>query len=1308
MASGRSTVGATTAPGPQPEPQPEPRPAFQFGNMLFKLGDQVKLQALGTRVDLNSQHGAIRSSQQANGRWPVRLNNGESVRVRPANLVPCALAEAYAAAEAIHDQEEMGRIRQLAAAADMVAYDTRTHLVSVDKGGEYTIMHGSRIPIYLPAGVTPIVEATERDEVLTASRARILVWPATAAGFLLDGTDDQVHFVHSHAVEVGLDPSRLASVVGDGAFLGMMGAEECCKLGSDRNRAAALADAHDEYEDQILLRAETLYSQSKYLETELEIQAVLGSPVCDTGLQARCLMLRGRVMYRQAGQTDAGRLRAALGVLEEAERLLPEDDFLHRAELLNSKGMVYNQICDLAAAQKTLERALRLCNAHHLRNGLEAMIRSNLADAVTAAGKLDEAIEHLRQAIQLTGPGYPCGLKHAKLAGIYSSRGEAELAFEHYELAVSFPGSQPVMKCQWCRTLSALYAAQVYAADQPDTVSQERFDKAMEQLTLGIQLAHAVTGMQPAFAKDFRAEICGMLAKRLLAMLLLATAKTAAFEMNPMDKKAPKDRRLGATQYKQIRRNVDRILKEAGGSAASISCLCDCVMVHVCVLEADFETAVKYGESFLSAVERGTKIEAHERITFDVRRTLCQACMNLSRHPAAKVHIDAALLLCQRKPGPAFLDAPGDTSLLSALETAGNLSCRMGDYDQAEKYQTQEMVLLEAALEHQASHPAQTSFLERMQATVLNNLGTTFNSKGDCVKAADFFKKSEKIATQFEQSDLAERARANLATVETSLGSPAEALQTFQQQLDKGDLPVNEKVRILSIMGQTYVGLGQKSAAVDCYTKARILAAEVDDREPEAGILMLIRNVEPDFKCCWEYYEQASDIADGIPGAASLQARIIGNKACRLSGQVCESVHTGSRGEDGINAMFNLQRCEKLHRDAISRAKKLGDKVFLGERQTDYSFHVDFCKSIGHGNICIWNADQLRQDSMRNTEPGTSTRAEVLLSLAQSDANAQKFESGAKHSAECIDILTAHRDGLPDDHKVSVFAHKHSKAFDIFIFCLTKLSRHGEALNAAERSRSSALTDLVAEMDSVWTHKQSCVLARSLDAELVYYYLDSSLSVTQTLYIWVVTRDGELHFRESAVGLGCIPNIDVMMGAFGKWRSYRCISSPSETGRDASSTAECARIRSTLASLSALLIDPIRNLLTQDGRVVFFPHNELFFTPFAALRSTGEQSRHLVDDYIIHVGVSMRLMAIVQESAQSGEAMNGANGLVVGYPHDDTICAIPQLETDTSRVTGWSELRDRHCPTLSWRLTPSESCWVAQLLWVHQQRKKPC
>ena len=67
-----------------------------------------------------------------------------------------------------------------------------------------------------------------------------------------------------------------------------------------------------------------------------------------------------------------------------------------------------------------------------------------------------------------------------------------------------------------------------------------------------------------------------------------------------------------------------------------------------------------------------------------------------------------------------------------------------------------------------------------------------------------------------------------------------------------------------------------------------------------------------------------------------------------------------------------------------------------------------------------------------------------------------------------------------------------------------------------------------------------------------------------------------------------------------------------------------AEVASALAKLHELLIAPIADKLSAEGRVVFFPHGAFVLTPFAALRSSAAGSAPLLDSHTVHVGVSMR------------------------------------------------------------------------------------
>ena len=121
-----------------------------------------------------------------------------------------------------------------------------------------------------------------------------------------------------------------------------------------------------------------------------------------------------------------------------------------------------------------------------------------------------------------------------------------------------------------------------------------------------------------------------------------------------------------------------------------------------------------------------------------------------------------------------------------------------------------------------------------------------------------------------------------------------------------------------------------------------------------------------------------------------------------------------------------------------------------------------------------------------------------------------------------------------------------------------------------------------------------------------------------------------------------------------------------------SQTSRFADIGTVL--LHALLIAPVADKLSAEGRVVFFPHGPFVLTPFAALRSPAKGAAALLDSHTVHVGASMRSME-TRGHAVSAAAAPGS-GLVVGYPRTDVDAAVPEVASDAKsglpKINGWS------------------------------------
>ena len=71
--------------------------------------------------------------------------------------------------------------------------------MSYDGENEYITMHGERLLLYRDPNINYIEGKIE------FSRRRVIVWPATAAEWLLWGTDEQVDFVKKYSEIIGIN-----------------------------------------------------------------------------------------------------------------------------------------------------------------------------------------------------------------------------------------------------------------------------------------------------------------------------------------------------------------------------------------------------------------------------------------------------------------------------------------------------------------------------------------------------------------------------------------------------------------------------------------------------------------------------------------------------------------------------------------------------------------------------------------------------------------------------------------------------------------------------------------------------------------------------------------------------------------------------------------------------------------------------------------------------------------------------------------------------------------------------------------------
>jgi CHAT domain-containing protein len=257
---------------------------------------------------------------------------------------------------------------------------------------------------------------------------------------------------------------------------------------------------------------------------------------------------------------------------------------------------------------------------------------------------------------------------------------------------------------------------------------------------------------------------------------------------------------------------------------------------------------------------------------------------------------------------------------------------------------------------------------------------------------------------------------------------------------------------------------------------------------------------------------------------------------------------------------------------------------------------------------------------------------------------------------------------------------------------LAEQGKSEAALEVAERGRGRALVTLLSQQianDSVDiapeitpninTIKQT---ARQTSSTLVTYSvirdvdqsyqlnrvfsgLDIGQEFNYSIYIWVVSPDGSVVFRELILNgfdlEGLIADTRDVMGVGDVDRAIAIPSiAPNQSAQDLAQRR--AETDENLRQLHQVLIDPIADLLPTDPdeKVAFIPQGELFLVPFPALKDANGQ--YLIKNHTILTAPSIQVLQLTQDlagfdSAQpaTGAGIESANPLIVGDPAMPTV-----------------------------------------------------
>ncbi|MEM9265565.1 MAG: CHAT domain-containing protein [Cyanobacteria bacterium P01_F01_bin.13] len=276
-----------------------------------------------------------------------------------------------------------------------------------------------------------------------------------------------------------------------------------------------------------------------------------------------------------------------------------------------------------------------------------------------------------------------------------------------------------------------------------------------------------------------------------------------------------------------------------------------------------------------------------------------------------------------------------------------------------------------------------------------------------------------------------------------------------------------------------------------------------------------------------------------------------------------------------------------------------------------------------------------------------------------------------------LDKFEALEPGLQDINKVSLFETQ-SYLYDQLQQVLIERDEIQAALEVAERGRTRAFAELLAaqtlETDSPLTDlsiTQIKALAKNQATTFVQYSVIRQPSPgrsrfdEQSLFIWVVKPNGEVHFEQ--VDLVQQPDSlrtilkdsqnSLGVRGFNSWETVHIAQEPNAA-------------QANLQQLYDLLIAPIAAYLPESPtkKVVVVPHRELFLVPFPALQNA--QGQYLIENHTLGTAPSLQTLHFLQQ-----RSVNQPGGsLVVGIDREQAASAVivgnPEMPSVPFRVGG--------------------------------------
>ncbi|XP_067035046.1 tetratricopeptide repeat protein 28-like [Acropora muricata] len=579
----------------------------------------------------------------------------------------------------------------------------------------------------------------------------------------------------------------------------------------------------------------------------------------------------------------------------------------------------------------------------------------------------------------------------------------------------------------------------------------------------------------------------------------------------------------------------------------------------------------------------------------------------------------------------------------------GSVYQELGDNDKA-------YVLHEKALELKIRTNENTEDDKESLITEYSNWGSLCLSRGEYVKAKEFYQKALCIIPQMVNRRTEAQILANLASLELSLGEEEKSKEYREEALKKAQTCGDEKViqQVDSIIGSAYLSAGDFSRAKEYHEKVLSNSKRLGNKRGEGSCYHSIGRCHAsvgDHRKAIEYYKRALAISEAI-----------GDK----SG---EGATNDSMGRSYL-LQGNYREAEGCLNKALSIAEEIGD---------------------------------LESKSM------------VLAHLAALCISRGNKEEAFSHLLGGVKIIEDVRGSLGDSERYQIaFADKTVGHYRLMAVILCSMKEINLALSVSELGRARTLTELIAKQYSVkilpGLDKIRLLDFHGMGKKDSCLYL-SYLSFEDHLLVWISMPCGVLVLKQIPLTANGFqdPHKDVpdrkWIGSAGDHtfflfedlRLQRCedrslsllyesdlLNPPVELGsriaclqveeeEKEQTEREEGHARSVLQLWYKNFIAPVADILQGSTEIVIVPDRSLYRVPFGAL--IDENGKYLSDTFRIRYVHSLTVLNLIQDSPANYHSQAGA--LVVGDPDVGTVifqgvskkfCPLPCAKTEAEMI----------------------------------------